>query len=116
MPITLPRPEWLALMAMLIFALLQVTLTSSDAARAARRNFEATFPVFAASVLALAALHGFGRYSLNGAVIYAGARVLYLAMTYVGKPLRSYVWALSIAGLIGCVGQLGVALVTGGQG
>ena len=116
MPMTLPRPEWLALLAMLVFALLQVTLTSSDAARAARRNFEATFPVFAGSVLALAVLHGFGRYSLNGAVIYAAARLLYLAMTYVGKPLRSYAWALSIAGLIGCVGQLAVALATGGAG
>ena len=116
MPITLPRPEWLALLAMLVFALAQVVLTSSDVARAARRNFEATFPIFVASVLGLAVLHGFGRFSLNGAVIYAVARGLYLAMTYVAKPLRSSAWALSIAGLLGCVGQLGVALAGGATG
>lgn len=77
--------------------------TSGGAARLERacRNFNETFPLFAAALLASNALGKLGALSLWGAHLYVWARVAYTPC-YVSdiKGIRSIVWFVSIAGLL----------------
>ncbi|MGD9967566.1 MAG: MAPEG family protein [Hyphomonadaceae bacterium] len=71
------------------------------------RNYSETSYLFAAATLALLLLNGFGPWSLKGALVYAAGRALYLILSV--KPLRSlrkWGWAVSIAGIVGVLGEL----------
>jgi len=76
------------------------------------RNFSETAYLFFAVVLALAAIEGFGPWSHKGAVVYAIGRGAYLALSF--GPLRRFrkwAWATSIAGIVGCLGELARAVL-----
>ena len=79
------------------------------AARAQRAsaNFLETFPLFAASVLAVVFTKAGSAHTLMGAQIYFWARLVYLPVYFVGIPyLRTLVWAASILGLLMVLGAL----------
>lgn len=66
----------------------------------ASRNFQETFPFFAAAVLAVVAVHAGDAQTARGAQIYFWARVIYLPLYALGIPyLRTAVWAASMIGL-----------------
>lgn len=76
------------------------------AARAdrANRNFLETFAFFAATTLAVVAMHKTGAQTAIGAQVYFWARLVYLPVYVVGIPyLRTAVW---IAGLWGILQML----------
>ena len=71
------------------------------------RNFSETSFLFATSVLALSILNGFGPWSLKGAIVYAAGRTLYLLFSIAPlRPYRKWAWAISIAGIVGCLAEL----------
>ncbi len=79
----------------------------SETLQQIHRNFSETFYLFAAGVIALAMLEGFGPWSLKGAVVYAAGRGSYLILSV--KPLRGlrrWGWAASIAGVVGVLAEL----------
>lgn len=69
-------------------------------ARAAR-NFQETFPLFAAAVLVcVAAGKAGGSLSVDGAWLYVASRVAYAPIYAMGLPLvRTLVWTASVVGI-----------------
>lgn len=85
--------------------------------RQIHRNFSETFYLFAICILLLHALNGFGNWSLKGAVVYAAGRALYLVFSIQQlRPVRKWAWAVSIAGIVGCMGEVARFLLTEGDG
>ncbi len=83
--------------------------------RQIHRNFSETFYLFAICILLLHALNAFGNWSLKGAVVYAAGRALYLVFSIQQlRPARRWAWAVSIAGVVGCMGELARFLLTEG--
>jgi uncharacterized MAPEG superfamily protein len=63
-------------------------------------NMLETFPLFAAAVLAVAAVHRFNLWSMVGAHLYFWARVAYLPLYAAGVPLlRSLIWNVALLGI-----------------
>ncbi len=64
-------------------------------------NFRETFPLFAAAVL-VAYLGGrLGMLSAHGAVLYVGARAIYIFLYAFGVPYaRSLIWLASLIGIL----------------
>lgn len=78
-----------------------------EALRQIHRNFSETFYFFGTSILLLSMLDGFGAWSFKGAIAYAAGRLSYLALSVKPtRPLRKWAWAISIAGIVGCLGEL----------
>lgn len=104
--------ETLVLLGLCIYGATQGLLSArSETLQQIHRNFSETFYVFAASILALAMLDGFGLWSFKGAVAYAVGRALYLVLSV--KPLRAWRkwgWAVSIAGIVGVLAELARAI------
>ena len=78
-----------------------------ETGRQVRRNFGETLPIALACFAFLFLTRTIGEYSEVGALLYAGGRVGYLALT--PRPVRAarrYAWALSVAGLVGLVTQV----------
>ncbi len=100
--------ETLVLLGVCIYGATQGLLSArSETLQQVHRNFSETFYVFAASLLALAMLEGFGPWSFKGAIAYAVGRALYLLLSV--KPLRGWRkwgWAISVAGIVGVLGEL----------
>lgn len=100
--------ETTILLGMSIYGAAQALTTQrSETLQQVHRNFSETFYLFAAGVLALAMLDGFGPWSFKGAIAYAAGRTLYLLLSV--KPargLRKWGWAVSIAGIVGVLGEL----------
>jgi uncharacterized MAPEG superfamily protein len=68
--------------------------------RRALANMLETFPLFAAAVLAVAAVHRFNLWSLVGAHLYFWARLAYLPLYAAGVPLlRSLIWNVALLGI-----------------
>lgn len=66
----------------------------------AQRNFMETFAFFAAGVLAVEVTQTHGALSAWGAVIYLGARAVYLPLYAAGIPwLRTFAWNIATAAL-----------------
>lgn len=66
----------------------------------ASKNFQETFPFFAAAVLGVAALGASTATTELGAQIYLGARVLYLPIyAFNVTVVRSLVWVVSLLGI-----------------
>ncbi|WP_439813767.1 MAPEG family protein [Zavarzinia sp. CC-PAN008] len=75
----------------------------------AQANFMETFPFFAASVLMLAVLDGFGTLSLWGSVIYMAGRVMFLPLYAAGVVwLRTFSWNIATLGLAMVLAQIAV--------
>ena len=73
------------------------------AARAARAlsNFQESYPAFIALALGLAVAGRTGGLGQNGAMLWFGARIVYLPLYLLGIPyLRSLCWGVSIVGLL----------------
>jgi uncharacterized MAPEG superfamily protein len=96
------------LLGVCVYGAAQALLTGSFASLLQiHRNFSETSFLFAASVLGLSAVNGFGPWSLKGAAAYAAGRTLYVLFSV--APLRTYrkwAWAASIAGIVGCLAEL----------
>ena len=76
-------------------------------ARRALANTMETWPLFAASVLAVGLAHRFDLWSLIGAHLYLWARVAYLLLYVAGVPLiRSLVWNVALFGILMVLAQL----------
>ena len=76
---------------------------SGMAARLERafRNFQETFPIFAAAVIVCYLAGKLGGLTLWGSGLYVAMRALYVPIYASGVPiLRSAVWAISMAGLV----------------
>lgn len=91
-----------------VYGALQALATGPvEPVRQIHRNFSETFYLFAACVIALHWLGGFGPWSQKGAALYAAGRFLYLIFSVAPlRPFRRWMWALSIAGIVGCVAEL----------
>lgn len=100
--------EMTVLLAMSIYGALQALLTGRfEVLRQVHRNFSETYYLFSAVTLALAGLDAFGGWSMQGAVIYAAGRLLYLALSIRSlRPIRKWAWATSMAGISGCAAEL----------
>lgn len=71
------------------------------------RNFSETAFLFMFAVLFLSVVDGFGAWSQKGALAYAIGRGLYLSLSIESfRPFRKWAWAISIAGIVGCIGEL----------
>ncbi len=95
-----------------LYGAAQAALTQrSETLQQIHRNFSETFYLFGAGLVSLALLDGFGPWSLKGAIFYGAGRSLYLLLSI--KPLRSlrkWGWAVSIAGIVGVLAELGRVL------
>lgn len=67
----------------------------------ASRNFQETFPLFAAAVLAAVVAQKTSSTTATAAWVYLGARVLYLPIYVAGIPgVRTAVWTVSIGAIV----------------
>lgn len=75
---------------------------SGRAARLERAyaNFMETFPLYAASILAVELIGGTDAYSFWGSIAYVAARVVYVPAYAFGFDGRFYLWAVSMIGLL----------------
>lgn len=75
----------------------------------AQRNFQETFPLFAALILVGAASDRTGAWSQWGAALYVAGRIAFLPLYGAGVPwLRTISWNLATLGLV----LLGVQLIS----
>lgn len=71
------------------------------------RNFSETAFLFVAIVLFLSAADGFGSWSQKGSLAYVIGRGFYLGLSIKQfRPFRRWAWAVSTAGIVGCIGEL----------
>lgn len=71
------------------------------------RNFSETVFVFVLPILCLASADGFGSWSFKGACAYAAGRGLYLLLSIRRlRPFRKWAWAISVSGIVGCIGEV----------
>lgn len=104
MSFSAPLEIWMLLAASLLGA-----LQGLGGAKAAQiqRNYSETFFIFGTAIVALLVLDGFGDWSREGAAVYVAGRIFYTGTTLAGAtPLRKWTWAVSMVGLVGCLGQL----------
>lgn len=67
----------------------------------AQANFYESFPLFAAAVLIVSVADLEGRWTAIGALLWLGARVVYLPLYALGVPgVRTLAWMASIVGLV----------------
>jgi uncharacterized MAPEG superfamily protein len=67
----------------------------------AQANFFETFPLFAAAAIIVSIAHLNGRWTAIGALVWIGARCVYLPLYAAGIPVvRTLAWATSIVGLV----------------
>ena len=67
----------------------------------AQANFYETFPLYAAGALIVSIAHLNNRWTAIGALLWIGARIVYLPLYAAGIPyLRTAVWALSLVGIV----------------
>lgn len=70
------------------------------------KNYMETFPFFAAAVLLGAATVTLRDWTIWGAWLYVGARVLYVPLYAYGSGFRTLVWGISLVGLLMVVAAL----------
>ncbi|MDQ8756322.1 MAPEG family protein [Sphingosinicella sp. LHD-64] len=67
----------------------------------AQANYFETFPVMAAAILIVTAANLTSQWTAIGALVWLGARIVYLPLYGFGVPVvRTFVWAASLAGLL----------------
>jgi uncharacterized MAPEG superfamily protein len=70
------------------------------------KNYMETFPLFAAAVLLGAVSLTLRDWTVWGAWLYVGARILYVPLYAFGSPFRTLIWFLSLIGLVMVVAAL----------
>jgi len=66
----------------------------------AQTNFYETFPLYAAAALIVSYAHLANRWTAIGAMLWIGARILYLPVYGLGIPyLRTLIWLVSLVGI-----------------
>ena len=66
----------------------------------AQANFSETFPLYAAAALIVTYAHLNTRWTAIGALVWLGARAVYLPLYALGVPyLRSAAWVVSLVGI-----------------
>lgn len=66
----------------------------------AQANYLETFPVMAAAILIVSAADLTGRWTAIGALVWLGARIVYLPLYAMGVPkVRTLVFLISVAGI-----------------
>jgi uncharacterized MAPEG superfamily protein len=67
----------------------------------AQANFYESFPIMVAAILIVSVAHLENRWTALGALIWLGARLLYLPLYGFGVPvLRSLAWSAGLAGIV----------------
>jgi uncharacterized MAPEG superfamily protein len=67
----------------------------------AQANFYETFPLYAAAAIIVSVAHLGNRWTAIGALLWIGARVVYLPLYAAGVPyLRTAAWAISLVGIV----------------
>jgi len=67
----------------------------------AQANFYETFPLYAAGAVIVSLAHLTDRWTAIGALLWLGARIVYLPLYGFGVPyLRSVAWIVSLAGIV----------------
>jgi uncharacterized MAPEG superfamily protein len=67
----------------------------------AQANFYETFPIMVAAILIVSVAHLENRWTALGALIWLGARILYLPLYAFGVPVaRSLAWTAGLAGIV----------------
>jgi uncharacterized MAPEG superfamily protein len=67
----------------------------------AQANFFETFPLYAAAALIVSVAHLNNRWTAIGALLWIGARIVYLPLYAAGVPyVRTLVWAVSLVGIV----------------
>jgi uncharacterized MAPEG superfamily protein len=67
----------------------------------AQANFYESFPIMVAAILIVSVAHLENRWTALGALIWLGARLLYLPLYAFGVPvLRSLAWIVGLAGIV----------------
>ena len=67
----------------------------------AQRNFFETFPLYAAAALIVTVAHLHTRWTAIGALLWLGARIVYLPLYALGVPmLRSVAFIVGLAGIL----------------
>jgi uncharacterized MAPEG superfamily protein len=67
----------------------------------AQANFYETFPLYAAAALIVSVAHLNTRWTAIGALLWIGARLVYLPLYAAGVPyLRTAAWAVSLVGIV----------------
>ena len=67
----------------------------------AQANFYETFPLYAAAAIIVSVAHLGNRWTAVGALLWIGARIVYLPLYAAGVPyLRTAAWAVSLVGIV----------------
>ena len=67
----------------------------------AQANFYETFPLYAAAAIIVSVAHLDNRWTAIGALLWIGARIVYLPLYAAGVPyLRTAAWAVSLVGIV----------------
>jgi uncharacterized MAPEG superfamily protein len=67
----------------------------------AQANFFETFPLYAAAALIVAVAHLNSRWTAIGALLWIGARIVYLPLYALGVPVaRSVAWLAALVGIL----------------
>jgi uncharacterized MAPEG superfamily protein len=67
----------------------------------AQANFYETFPLYAAAAIIVSVAHLGNRWTAIGALLWIGARIVYLPLYAAGVPyLRTAAWAVSLVGIV----------------
>jgi uncharacterized MAPEG superfamily protein len=67
----------------------------------AQANFFETFPLFAAAALIVTVAHLNSKWTAIGALVWIGARIVYLPLYALGIPvLRSIAWIAALVGIL----------------
>ena len=67
----------------------------------AQANFYETFPLYAAAALIVSVAQLNNRWTAIGALLWIGARIVYLPLYAAGVPyLRTAAWAVSLVGIV----------------
>ncbi|MFL6858577.1 MAG: MAPEG family protein [Allosphingosinicella sp.] len=67
----------------------------------AQANFYETFPLYAAAALIVTLAQLTNRWTAIGAMLWIGARIVYLPVYWLGIPyLRTAVWVVSLVGIV----------------
>jgi len=67
----------------------------------AQANFYETFPLYAAAAIIVSVAHLNNRWTAMGALLWIGARIVYLPLYAAGVPyVRTAAWAVSLVGIV----------------
>ena len=104
----MPTETFILLIMSLYGAAQAAVMGRSETLQQVHRNFSETFFLFSAGILLILLVGTFGAWSAKGSVVYAAGRAAYLALSWgTARKLRKWAWAVSIAGIVGVLADVG---------